>query len=101
MGRILSEGIPAAMTATEVAAMRIEVTLTDGTKQEMHVAAVVFLPKCKNAEILAAYRQGRKDFAAGRSINAPRYSDRRLDESWHRGQCDAMREKQPRLSRCR
>lgn len=55
----------------------------------------------KQDEIMAAYRQGRKDFAAGRSINAPRYSDRRLDESWHRGQCDAMREKQPRLSRCR
>lgn len=43
-------GQAASMTATEVAAMRIELTLTDGTKQEMQVAAVVYVPTCKNVE---------------------------------------------------
>lgn len=30
--------------------MRIELTLPDGTKQEMQVAAVVFIYHCKNSE---------------------------------------------------
>lgn len=41
--------------------------------------------------IVAAYQQGKRDFAAGRSINAPRYRDADMDAAWHRGQTDAMR----------
>ena len=44
-------------------------------------------------EVREAYQQGKRDHAAGRSINAPRYRDPLKDAAWHRGQCDAMRAK--------
>lgn len=47
----------------------------------------------KAEDIVGAYQQGKRDFAAGRSINATRYRDPKLDEAWMRGQVDAMRAK--------
>lgn len=41
--------------------------------------------------IVAAYQQGKRDFAAGRSIYAVRYRDPKMAEAWERGQTDAMR----------
>lgn len=53
-------------------------------------------------DITAAYQQGRKDHAAGRSLSLPRYSDKDRDEAWQRGQLDAMRAKRnPESARCR
>lgn len=43
------------------------------------------------SDILAAYKQGRKDALAGRSRNAPRYSDKLRDASWDRGFTDQLR----------
>lgn len=48
--------------------------------------------------IVAAYQQGKRDFAAGRSINAPRYADKQQDEAWERGFLDALRKHQSQLN---
>jgi hypothetical protein len=47
----------------------------------------------KQEEILAAFNQGKRDYDAGRSLNAIRYADKAKDEAWRRGYHAAQQKK--------